>query len=834
MKSPKIALLLALTLLAPCARVARAQDNVQGSAEPIDPSIEPSKLTYDYLVDGNLTQDDPAAKKFKTLQAAYAAAPAGTEAKPTVIGIMPNVYQLPGSAPRTPSMSITKNWITFLGLTNNRRAVVLADNRGLMEGAEDDGYILDVNDTGFSMRNLTVVNYCNNNYEYPGDPGKNLTMRSPVVTQGVALQASGDKHVYVNVALLGRLDTMFLRTARSYFKNVYIEGTDDWMGGGQLSVWEDCTLVYITGRGVMSASGVDFFRCRFVAERGMAWYKAEFRGAERPDVLVDCIVPVNSPKSPVSWIRGISPPRPNVYTVTYHNKDANGNPAVIADCTVGAPTFTYSRELSEQEVKAYNPWNLLRQSPTAAPDDWDPAGVREKYAADGDLVYRVALNNGRAPAGGAGGGASGFGGFGSTAPAAGNIHLRTGGPDGTIGASVTPRRASDQPITWSTDSDLISLSATTGPRIVVTGRNGTAQAEWVSIKASAQDGCYVTAWVNVEPKFIDPPAVTTAPAINPPAGGSATVAYALALAGHEDQSLITWYLCDDASGANPRKIAVSRGDEPLRSLPLLPGYAGKYLKVAIQPKHSLSEAGPAVTAVSAAPVQASDVLTTTISPRFQNFAPEANASYVSGLWNILGTWDIVTGNSYAGGYGLHPGTTPGAGRGGSDNHYLLFQNDADVGDMQLDLLMAPEKTEGTGFSIPGSPADTGLRNLHAEIYIKYDPRTKTGYSLRFWRTIESAGTCMYQFYKIDHGVGTPLDDRQVLSGVFKPTTHLVLKATATTLSVHASNDVDQSTLDLEGTIPASRAGGAGLYWPRGSSNIYSRIALSYPGAGATK
>ncbi len=41
-------------------------------------------------------QDDPAARKFKTLQAAYEAAPAGTEAKPTVIGIKPNVYQLPG------------------------------------------------------------------------------------------------------------------------------------------------------------------------------------------------------------------------------------------------------------------------------------------------------------------------------------------------------------------------------------------------------------------------------------------------------------------------------------------------------------------------------------------------------------------------------------------------------------------------------------------------------------------------------------------------------------------------------------------------------------------
>jgi pectin methylesterase-like acyl-CoA thioesterase len=72
-----------------------------------------------------------------------------------------------------------------------------------------------------------------------------------MTTWWMALQSSGDKHVYENVALLGRLDTMFLRTTRSYFKNVYIEGTDDWMGGGQLSVWEDCTLVYPRGSSVI-------------------------------------------------------------------------------------------------------------------------------------------------------------------------------------------------------------------------------------------------------------------------------------------------------------------------------------------------------------------------------------------------------------------------------------------------------------------------------------------------------------------------------------------------------------------------------------------------------
>ena len=390
-----------------------AQDKVGADGEPLVAAVDSSKLAYDYLVDGNLAQDDPAGKKFKTLQAAYAAAPEGTEARPTVIGIKPNLYQISGSMERAPSLSVTKNWITLLGLTNNRRSVVLADNRGLDEGASDDGYLLDVNATGFTAKNLTILNYCNCDYEYPGDPSKNLKMRNPTITQAVALQAAGDKHVYENVALLGRLDTMFLRTTRSYFKNVYIEGTDDWMGGGQISVWQDCVLVYPTGRGVMSASNVVFFNCKFEAAHGMALYKAEFAGAARPDALINCQLPVSTPESRVAWVRGVAVPRPNQYTLTYKNTDASGKPAVVYDSTVGAPAFTYFRELSNEELLAYNPWNLLRTAPNAPADNWDPAGVREKYEKAGQekLVYRMTLRQGSAPAGGGRGiGVGGFGG----------------------------------------------------------------------------------------------------------------------------------------------------------------------------------------------------------------------------------------------------------------------------------------------------------------------------------------------------------------------------------------------------------------------------------------
>jgi hypothetical protein len=152
--------------------------------------------------------------------------------------------------------------------------------------------------------------------------------------------------------------------------------------------------------------------------------------------------------------------------------------------------------------------------------------------------------------------------------------------------------------------------------------------------------------------------------------------------------------------------------------------------------------------------------------------------------------------------------------------------------MQVKVVMTPEKTAGQGFGIAGSPDDDD-RTQRADIFIKYDPRTRTGYSLRFWRTIQSAEKCMFQIYKIENGVGTPLDSQQQLTGVFKPNTTITLSVVGSKLTVKGSNSVDGETLSLTGTIAPNPFGGAGVYWsgsvPIGNSNVYSLIEVSYPG-----
>lgn len=781
---------------------AKAQDNALGG-EPIMSSIDPSTLTYDYLVDGTLTKDDPINKKFSTLQAAYAAAPAGTATRQTVIGIMPNVYQITGTA-STPGLNITKNYITLRGLTNNRRSVVLADNRGNKQGAGSEtstynGYVIIVNATGFSAENLTFLNYCNVDYIYPGDPSKNLYKRSGVITQAVALQASGDKHTYVNVAFLSRLDTTFLQTTRAYLKNVFIEGTADFIGGGTISVWEDSEVTFPEGSGVMAASGITFIRTKFTATNGMRFYK----GAGNPVTLIDCILPVNTPQAPVAWLNppySSDPARPNLYSLTYHVKDANGNPAVIVDTTTGPPTFRLSRELSDQEALAFNAWNLLRATPTGTADNWDPAGVGSTYEAlgQGSLIYRMAVSGG-------------------------SSSIRTGGAGATIGATVSPTRAPDQTIKWSTDSKLIALSRTTGPNTVVTGQNTTDDAQYVAVKGTAANGFYVTAWVYVEPQYIDAPSLTSAPVLSPPANGSVAVNYSLNLNGLQDQSIVSWFICDDASGSNPRAVAVSRGNLPLTTYPLTLGDIGKYLRVGVQPKSNISDPGPVAYAMAKTPILITDVQTTIVSPNFRNFVTTANPNYVGGLWTVLGSWTSSAGTNLVNGYGV---------RVASQGASLLYQQDASFGDMQVDVVMSPEKTAGQGFGSPGSPVD-GDTIQKSDIFIKYDPRTKTGYSLRFWRTTDSAEKVMFQLFQIVNGTGSPISDQKVLTGVLKPDTYISLKIIGNTFTATGSNNVDDETLFLQGTITPNQFGGAGTYWSgttsAGNSNVYSLFQISYPG-----
>jgi len=89
---------------------------------------------------------------------------------------------------------------------------------------------------------------------------------------------------------------------------------------------------------------------------------------------------------------------------------------------------------------------------------------------------------------------------------------------------------------------------------------------------------------------------------------------------------------------------------------------------------------------------------------------------------------------------------------------------------------------------------------------------------------------MFQLYKIDNGVGTPLDAQQEVTGVFKPNTTITLLVIGSRFTARGSNTVDGETLSIEGTVVPNSFGVAGVFWsgstPVGNGNVYSRLEIS--------
>jgi len=754
---------------------------------------------YDYLVDGSLPHDDLAQRRFRTVESAYEAAPAGTPDRPTVIGIRPNVYLLPGKGTES-GLVITKDNITLLGLTDDRRNVVLADNRGNQQGAgplgaTNNGFTMIVRANGFTAMNLTILNFCNIDYEYPGNPAKNLARRSDVITQAVALQSQGDRHVYSHVAVLSRLDTWFLSTTRAYLTHVYVEGTDDFIGGGEISVWEDSEIRTYWPHGILFTRGAVFRRTVFRAIAGLEFYKV----IGEPIALIDCIVPVSTPTARVAWMGWKVPLRQNAFSLTYRTRDAAGAQARIVDGLSDPPTFNLSREIGEREARAFNAWNLLRATPAGVDDGWDPAGARATFDTLplGDQVFRMTMTNG-------------------------SPTVRTGQPGATIAVKLSPARAQGVPITWTTTSHLVRLDTTMGDRVTVSAANTTSRGEDFDIVATAPNGFIAVARVRVEPAFVAPPAFTTAPSVATPSAGRAAVRYTLALADRDDQSDISWDLCDNAACTVALPVAVSRGERPTRDVALLPGFVGKYLRARVRPKHDLSEAGVEESVVAAAPVGPTDVRGETVHVDPRAFVETPTTAFANGTWHVSGTWKVVSDEQYVGGFGIH-GTTADAA--------LVYQRDAPASRMSIRLVVSPDKATGQSFAIPGAP-DEEHAALNADVYIAYDPRTRTGYSLRAWRTTQSATKVMFQFFRHVNGVATPLGPEQQLTGVLKPNATLTVTVDGTTIAAEGRNDIDGETLSLRGTIEPPASGGAGVRWPGSagvnSRNVFSVIEVTFP------
>jgi PelA/Pel-15E family pectate lyase len=154
---------------------------------------------------------------FKTLQAAFDAAAPGT-----TILVEPGTYH--------EKLELTKDSITLIGKPG--AVLTWSDHPGMVNAQGDsintrNSYSIRITGNDFTARNLTFRN----------DAGF-------TAGQAVAVEARGDRAVFLNDSIIGNQDILFLNseTSRQYYKDCYIEGTTDFIFGAATAWFEHCHI----------------------------------------------------------------------------------------------------------------------------------------------------------------------------------------------------------------------------------------------------------------------------------------------------------------------------------------------------------------------------------------------------------------------------------------------------------------------------------------------------------------------------------------------------------------------------------------------------------------
>ena len=163
--------------------------------------------------------------KFKTIQAALDAVPEGNYKK-IIITVKPGLYK------ETVTVDARKSFVTIKG-SGASNTVITNDNHA--------GKKLDNGDTINTWTSATVFVYGNNFTAEDITFNNNAGFKAG---QAVALRVEGDRAAFLNCAMTGFQDVLFLsgNGVKQYFKNCYVEGTTDFIFGSATAVFDSCHI----------------------------------------------------------------------------------------------------------------------------------------------------------------------------------------------------------------------------------------------------------------------------------------------------------------------------------------------------------------------------------------------------------------------------------------------------------------------------------------------------------------------------------------------------------------------------------------------------------------
>ncbi len=709
-----------------------------------------------FFIDGGLSDEQVKDRPyvFNSFQQAAAHLQDGTEESPMTLHIAPYVYWIDDpddDAIRLPTegnipfgLVVRCNWLTLHGLTQHPDDVRLASNRGQTQGASGNYTMFFFDGDGLHVENLTMGNYCNVDLEYPLLPRLNREKRSSTITQAQLAICNGDKILARNCRFISRLNSCPLASSkRTLFDNCYFECTDDALA--KTGVYHNCRFTFFSSKPFYQTTGTGavFLDCDFdILTRNRQYLTKQVS----PVTLVDCRFTHDTDSLFIGWTQDPTDDlRCYQYNVTLNNKpilvQAN-KPWITVDMT-GRPVLDAYRIEEPQGQVIYNTYNLLRGE-----DDWDPMEVKNRISENEKRLQRLL---------------TGLPTWLKITPEKESIE--TGISASALSVKAMNFGSYPHPVTepaWSVreeQKDLVTLDVS-GTDCRVTGNNDNDETQTVWILASTPSGLESAAVLQVAPRFIEPPRFLSSPQIIQEEG-KLRVDYQLDLQGRKDESLITWYRCEDAQGAGAHKVAVSRLGSPEYTYNPTRADAGYYFMATVEPQHLRCHPGEAVSVCYQEPVAFKEPLHPAYKweTDFRNFPADYQPELIPGLWTVdaykpkdvqsfdwkpdpENGWKYTLGVDNAKVYGLTQVSR------GARLLYTPIENS--YGDMTIHLEVAPCKSAGQGFG-----SATGQ---YMDIYIKFDPHTLSGYGLRIIRTIKHDNAVDFMLMKYENGEATPISD----------------------------------------------------------------------------
>jgi hypothetical protein len=772
------------------------------------------KLIY---IDGQLTSAEAAKYPyvFNSINEAAKHLTDGTAESPMVLYIAPYVYWIDdpdGTAIRIPKpgnntpfgLEIKCEWLKFYGLSDDARDVVLASNRGQTMGAKGNFTMFKISGQGTSAENVTFGNYCNIDLMYPPKPSLNRKKRGSAIVQAQLVFCDGDKLFARNTRFVSRLNLCpFIGGKRTLFDHCHFECTDDALNG--TAIYLDCTFDFYSGKPFYKTigTGAVFLNCDIHSFTRGEQYFTKSGGQV---AVVDSRITSKTLKY-LGW-RDIPEKESRNYQ---YNLQLNGKPIFIGkqnrQSTIdikGKPVLDAYRFLYKSKI-IYNTYNLLRSD-----DDWDPMGIK-------DLVLAAEKKSGKSL-----------------------INLSTqlqvsptrdtieSGRD-TIVLETRVNKFGNyelkgEKINWKIAPEYQSLTRLIvnddGTCTVIPTNDGDVT-KTVVIQASTPSGLEGASVIYVSPSILKAPSFSAFPKITNHKSGKLYVNYKLDTQ-FKDQSLVSWYRCNDAKGSGAIEVAVSRFNKPDLDYLLSAGDVGYYIMTKGTAKHIRSLPGDPVSVITNNPITSNDVKLNaeimnvdlmTMSTKYQ---PEARP----GFWSLdcfapPDTYDWTADNS-------HDPWYVGRGVDGAANGTGLVQANKgarlrytpvgdDFGDMKITFTAVPAKTAGQGFS--------SARVQYMDVFIKFDTKTLSGYALRLIRTTKYSDAIDFILMKYENGIATPIS-KPVSASCYRPDCYISLEVKNNKLIAHAETPTKYyivpgrpgvvQKVNLEADITKNEFGGFGF------------------------